>query len=214
MSEEYKEVDDMMDEASYHGIGSMQMFYFAQSLKLYANGLDDKVEKYPGPFTKGLALDLAKTVPLDAPLWKWVTWATNRTVGTQKRDLADFGVFFDTWFHESNLHHSEAALMYSVFMHGLLYDIGNKGQKICGNCATELPEKLSKKKAQKYKEPLCTEIIKDLIVKGSYDVKLLWMLYKLEVRPCPFCANPTMYHSEHYMCNPLSYDPALHPDNY
>lgn len=115
-----------------------QMTHFAKSLLLYAQGKDSEVRHYPGQYTRCMALDLARTIPLDAPLWFWAKASGRRMRMTQEQDLRAFGVEFDTWAHESHLNSYASNWLDDKFADGLIWETGINGIPICGNCAAAL----------------------------------------------------------------------------
>lgn len=170
-------------------LGSKQMENFAIGLMAYAQGKEPPEGCYPGEHTKALALDLAKTVPIEWGISEWSHFASARIIGQQFSDLKAFGVVFDSVTRESTLHGGTCDYLRTLCALGKVYKIGLNDVPICGNCATKLEW------IDEFQEEKCK-------VCGGGICK-----------PCSFCT--VTVHNEPYLVatRMLIKDPGLHPDN-
>lgn len=134
MHQRYSEEADHRLYPETAPLGSLQMVKFAQSLKAYASGAEPPEGCYPGEWTKQLAESLAETVPLDAPLWIWGKFGGTRVTKSQADDLAVFGVTFDTWSRESELHNPANKTLRALHVSGTLPFTLSNGKQVCGEC--------------------------------------------------------------------------------
>ncbi|MCO5296459.1 MAG: arginine--tRNA ligase, partial [Fimbriimonadaceae bacterium] len=97
------------------GVNSEQMRLFAESVRHYvreAAGLASSFPEggYKGDYVQEVAASVLAGHPDAAE--KDVDWFQRRSqelmIARQKKDLADFGVEFDTWFSEQSLHEEDA----------------------------------------------------------------------------------------------------------
>lgn len=88
------------------GVNSEQMRLFAESVRALATGEPVPENGYKGDYVADVAELLSGQAA--QPIQFWQSEAQRSMLDAQKRDLAAFGVEFDTWFSEQSLHDSRA----------------------------------------------------------------------------------------------------------
>ena len=93
------------------GVNSEQMRLFAESVKAICEGLPVPDNGYKGDYVYAVASEIDKegsgveTPPLEVRTLAWYQDASqDLMIAKQQKDLAAFGVGFDTWFSEQSLH--------------------------------------------------------------------------------------------------------------
>lgn len=108
-----------VDTEFYVNDAGNQAQVFAESLEARYQQLENPAypfpeEGYPGEYVQELALLLKKErpdlgdVPREERLAFCKRWGTDQMVARQKKDLQDYGVEFDLWFRERDLHAAQA----------------------------------------------------------------------------------------------------------
>ena len=91
------------------GINSEQMRLFAEAVRHYLGHRPDMPEGgYKGEYVERVAADAARQIQPDSNVQHVQRVAQELMLERQRQDLKDFGVEFDTWFREQNLHDSGA----------------------------------------------------------------------------------------------------------
>ena len=82
------------------GVNSEQMRLFAESVKSYVEGTEFPEKGYRGDYVQDVARALSPLPDIAA----YQSASQDMMLKRQREDLAQFGVYFDTWFSEQSLH--------------------------------------------------------------------------------------------------------------
>lgn len=86
------------------GVNSEQMRQFAASVQSYVEGLPFPEKGYKGDYVQDVAAEIKSRGMGGASIEEYQTVSQELMIERQRRDLATFGVSFDTWFSEQSLH--------------------------------------------------------------------------------------------------------------
>ena len=109
------------------------------SLHARRHGAEPPEKGYQGQYVT----DLAKSFPAEADAWppeRWQAEGIKALLATHREDMAAFGVSFDRWFHESELHSKDAlkAALDKLKARGMVYE--KEGAVWLGTAAAEESE--------------------------------------------------------------------------